>query len=321
MHNGKTSAVVVAVYNGAEYLIPQLDSIRLQTVKPDRVILGDDCSTDLSADIIEQYIREYQLENWLFIRREKNLGWMANFVDLLKYCTEDYIFFCDQDDIWYETKCEKLLQAMNQTPRALCMASDPEVRYIDDVKNIVRLQIKDGDSDGGSIEHIAFDREFDVVKRPGCTYCLTQQLAKIMRSTWKPIFAHDAWAWSLSNTIGQLYIMHEKTMIFQRHGSSETSVQTRKTRTQMVEYLAERLVFDEGLILAGEDNGAPVENVEYLKRHQHFMQERKTVFEKGSFWRLARFQMKWHAFYPKRRSLLADFYYLYNGYSEYKGQV
>ena len=312
MYDGKTSAVVVAVYNGAEYLTAQLDSIRLQTVCPDRVIMGDDGSTDCSVDLIETYIQKYQLKNWVLIRREKNLGWMANFVDLLSHCTEDYIFYCDQDDIWYETKCEKLLGAMIQTPQALCMASDLDVRYIDDVKNIVRLQIKERDYNENSIEPVFFDREFDVVKRPGCTYCLTQTLAQMVRKTWKPIFAHDSWAWALANTLGRLYILHEKTMIFQRHGSSETSVQTRKTRAQMIEYLGERIVYDQGLIMVGEEHDAPRENVEYLKRHQNFVRERKAVFEKGCFLRLACFQMKWHALYPKRRSLLADYYYLYH---------
>ncbi len=316
MYDGKTSAVVVAVYNGAEYLTAQMDSIRMQNVCPDCVILGDDCSTDRSVEIIEKYIREYQLENWILVRREKNIGWIENFIDLLSRCTEDYIFYCDQDDVWYETKCEKLLGAMVCTPQALCMASDMEVRYIDDVKNIVRLQIKESGGGERAIEHVVFDREFDVVKRPGCTYCLTQELAQMVRQTWKPAFAHDSWAWALANTLGRLYILHEKTMIFQRHGSSVTSVQPRKTRAEMIEYLGERVDYDQGLIMVGEERDAPQENIEYLKRHRHFVQERKAVFEKGSFLQLARFQMKWHALYPKRRSLLADYYYLYHNYSD-----
>lgn len=308
----KSVAVVVAVYNGAEYLKNQLDTIRTQTLPPDRVLLGDDCSADSSLMLIDEYIRQFHLDNWTVIRREKNIGWRANFIDLLQHCQEDYVFLCDQDDIWYEQKLEKMLDAMTRTPQALCMASDPDIKYIDDVRNIVRLQIREKDCPTGNIEHVAFDREFDVVKRPGCTYCLTQELVEMMLKAWKPDYAHDALAWALSNTMGKLYILHEKTMVFQRHGSSVTSVQPRKTRTQMIAYLQERLDYDQSLIDAGEAYGAPSDHIAYLGKHRKFIQERETVFVRGSMWRLVLFQMKWHGYYPKRRSLLADYYYLFH---------
>ena len=38
----KTS-IVMATYNGAEYLYEQLDSIRDQSLKADEVIIFDDC--------------------------------------------------------------------------------------------------------------------------------------------------------------------------------------------------------------------------------------------------------------------------------------
>ena len=50
--------VVMSVYNGTRYLTEQLDSLRLQTVSPDRVLIADDCSTDGSFDLICRYIGE-----------------------------------------------------------------------------------------------------------------------------------------------------------------------------------------------------------------------------------------------------------------------
>ncbi|MBQ6972612.1 MAG: glycosyltransferase, partial [Synergistaceae bacterium] len=37
-------SVVMAAYNGAEFIREQLDSIREQTLPPDEVIIADDCS-------------------------------------------------------------------------------------------------------------------------------------------------------------------------------------------------------------------------------------------------------------------------------------
>ncbi len=42
-----TTAVVMSTYNGEKYIFQQLESIRLQTVCPDKVIISDDGSIDL----------------------------------------------------------------------------------------------------------------------------------------------------------------------------------------------------------------------------------------------------------------------------------
>lgn len=59
---GRTNliSVVVALYNGERYLIPQLNSIYQQTLQPYEVLL-DDCSTDLTYKITELFIKEHKL--------------------------------------------------------------------------------------------------------------------------------------------------------------------------------------------------------------------------------------------------------------------
>ena len=55
----KTIGTVVATYNGEKYLEEQLDSIVNQSLKPDKVIIVDDCSTDGTATIIGRYREKY----------------------------------------------------------------------------------------------------------------------------------------------------------------------------------------------------------------------------------------------------------------------
>ena len=55
-------SLIMAVYNGEKYLIKQLQSINNQTNKIDEVILIDDCSKDRSVEIIEEFIKENQLD-------------------------------------------------------------------------------------------------------------------------------------------------------------------------------------------------------------------------------------------------------------------
>ena len=60
-------SLIMAVYNGEKYLIKQLQSINNQTNKIDEVILIDDCSKDRSVEIVEEFIKENQLDNWKLI--------------------------------------------------------------------------------------------------------------------------------------------------------------------------------------------------------------------------------------------------------------
>ena len=59
----KTS-VVLAAYNGEKFISEQLESIRIQTVPVDEVIIVDDQSTDQTVNICQQFIAQYQLANW-----------------------------------------------------------------------------------------------------------------------------------------------------------------------------------------------------------------------------------------------------------------
>ena len=48
-------SVVMATYNGEKYLKQQLDSIAAQTILPDELIIGDDCSTDKTLEILDEF--------------------------------------------------------------------------------------------------------------------------------------------------------------------------------------------------------------------------------------------------------------------------
>lgn len=108
--------VLVATYQGKEYLRDQLDSILNQTVKSLHVLISDDGSTDGTWDIIEEYINKYP-EQVRGVKHKKESGdtlhpAAANFFWLLSQAEGDYVFLSDQDDVWREDKVETMLRAM-----------------------------------------------------------------------------------------------------------------------------------------------------------------------------------------------------------------
>lgn len=95
----KTIRTVVATYNGEKYLEEQLDSIVNQSLKPDKIIIVDDCSKDGTTTIIGRYREKYP-EMIIYEPNQRNLGHKQTFEHGISICKTDYIALSDQDDIW-----------------------------------------------------------------------------------------------------------------------------------------------------------------------------------------------------------------------------
>ncbi len=97
--------VVMAVYNGSCYLEEQINSIYNQTLKPVRLIVRDDCSSDSSFDLLQELQTRYG--KWLILlTSKKRLGCTENFSILLQTSQAPYVAIADQDDIWDPDKLE-----------------------------------------------------------------------------------------------------------------------------------------------------------------------------------------------------------------------
>lgn len=99
-------SVVMTTYNGQKFIREQIESILCQSMHVDEIVICDDCSTDNTVEILKEYpVR-------LFVNKT-NLGFKRNFKQAMEFCKGDYIFLCDQDDIWEKDKVEKLIEVMN----------------------------------------------------------------------------------------------------------------------------------------------------------------------------------------------------------------
>lgn len=102
----KLVSICMATYNGEMYLSQQLDSLISQTYKNIEVVVQDDCSSDKTLEVLNEYKERLNLKIY---QNEKNLGFMQNFESVLKKAEGDFIAICDQDDIWESDKIELLL--------------------------------------------------------------------------------------------------------------------------------------------------------------------------------------------------------------------
>jgi glycosyltransferase involved in cell wall biosynthesis len=121
----KTMKVSIALctYNGAKYLQQQLDSIVSQSRHPDELVICDDVSTDITCDIVEQFIAKAPFGVRL-IRNQSNVGAITNFATAVANCTGDIVFLSDQDDVWRPDKIESIAAVFEDCPETQMVFTD-----------------------------------------------------------------------------------------------------------------------------------------------------------------------------------------------------
>ncbi len=71
-------SIALCTYNGGSFLSEQLESFLKQTLLPDELVIGDDCSNDKTVKIIEDFAKTAPFPIRLKIN-EKKLGFDQKF--------------------------------------------------------------------------------------------------------------------------------------------------------------------------------------------------------------------------------------------------
>lgn len=102
MNSTPLVSVIVITYNHAPYIERCLLSILEQETNFDfEILVGEDCSTDNTAEEIRKIERKFPGRLNCFYRNP-NLGMMENFYDLLKRSQGKFLAFLEGDDIWID---------------------------------------------------------------------------------------------------------------------------------------------------------------------------------------------------------------------------
>lgn len=220
-------SVAMATYNGMKYIEKQLDSIRLQYIMPDEVIICDDASSDGTADFVKEYIEKYSLFGWQLFVNEENLGFKKNFLKALSKTQGEYIFLSDQDDIWQKEKIEKVLAVMEKNSDILSLCSSFD--YIDENDELLNFKSKENTSNHGLINKkteigelikIPFKTVLHSNIAPGCATVIRKELKERFVGYSKSIIAHDWEVNLLSASEKGLYFLNEPLILYRIHSNN-----------------------------------------------------------------------------------------------------
>ncbi|MBO0468648.1 glycosyltransferase [Enterococcus plantarum] len=230
MKTNITTSVVMATYNGERNIIEQVDSLKNQTKAIDEVIICDDGSTDRTVEIIQEYINSNHLKHWKLIVNAVNKGWRQNFIDLLNEASGEYIFPCDQDDIWYDNKIEKMSTTMYRNSNIAVLVSN-YTELIEEgghSSTLRSLKTKKDNLD----QQVVFTSENVILKRPGCVYAVRKDFVSEVTDYFNQALnsAHDISLWGSALAFDRLYLLDEPTIVFRRHGESSFKKETNEAR-------------------------------------------------------------------------------------------
>lgn len=129
MRNPKVS-VIMASYNHEKYITRAIESVIAQTYDNWEMFIIDDCSSDNSAQLIEQY----QSSKIKFFQAKENRGPIFTFNQLLEKAQGAYVAILGSDDVWYPDKLQKQVNYMENSPHIGACFS--HAQFIDEKGNI-----------------------------------------------------------------------------------------------------------------------------------------------------------------------------------------
>lgn len=106
--------VLFITYNHSKFVAQALDSVLEQKTNFDfKIIIGDDCSTDGTRKITEEYAQKFP-DKIILRNPEKNLGPSKNYIQLFDKCASTkYMAYLEGDDYWTDSlKLQKQVDFM-----------------------------------------------------------------------------------------------------------------------------------------------------------------------------------------------------------------
>jgi teichuronic acid biosynthesis glycosyltransferase TuaG len=110
-------SIVTPAYNATRFIGETIRSVLAQTHGNWEMIVVDDCSSDGTCALVEQFVR--QDARVRLVRQKSNAGPSAARDTALQAASGRYIAFLDSDDLWLSNKLENQLRFMNEVGAAI----------------------------------------------------------------------------------------------------------------------------------------------------------------------------------------------------------
>ena len=108
----KLISIIIPVYNHEKFIADTIESVIKQTYQNWEMLVVDDCSTDGSWNIIQEYAKKDSRIK--IFRNEINKGLIENWKFLIDNSKGEFVAFLEGDDIFYEKNLEKKIEIFEE---------------------------------------------------------------------------------------------------------------------------------------------------------------------------------------------------------------
>lgn len=223
--------ILMASYNGEKYIADQIESILGQTETDWKLIIQDDCSTDSTAKIAQEYADKYP-GKIRFVKCEIHSGSAkSNFSSMLKLIDSEYMMTCDQDDIWLTNKIELTMKKMHELETLESKAKPLLVHTDLSVVDEERVIIKDS-----LFQYQNMDRNKDKFNNllvqnivTGCTLMVNKSLLDVANRVPEQAIMHDWWFALIAAAFGKIGFVNKSTVLYRQHSHNEVGAKNARS--------------------------------------------------------------------------------------------
>ncbi len=216
MSEAPVLTILMATYNGAEYLERQLESILGQSYPSWELIIRDDQSGDDTLQIINSYLEKdsrIKLINYGSAHGSACRNFSALF-DWAYANDKSYLLFADQDDIWLPHKLERSLAAMikheNAYPADFPLLCYSNLSFIDahDQQIEARLPLP---------KELKLEVLINENYAWGCTLILNQAAVQKIKHIPTDAVNHDYYVALVVSAFGKNLLIDEDLILYRQH--------------------------------------------------------------------------------------------------------
>ena len=221
--SGHRVSVVLAAYNGGEFIEQQLESILSQSSPADELVVADDGSDDGTLDLVERRFVGRGLPDLIVLPPAETRGVSANFERAILASSGDLVALSDQDDIWVPDRLARQVEAFDRRPDLTLFHTDADL--IDRAGGALGMTLFESLGVGeGTIATVHRGDAFDVLLRRNIVTGATVMFRRTLMTSAAPFpseWVHDEWLAIIAAATGVVDVSGNRLIGYRQHGANQ----------------------------------------------------------------------------------------------------
>lgn len=203
-------SVVLAAYKGEKYICAQIGSILGQLGENDELIVSDDFPKGKTKDAVFERFGD---DSRIVYLEGPSKGVIENFEFAISRARGEYIFLCDQDDVWLDGKVQTVVEKLENGADLVlhnALIVDGKLHKTGETAFEINRTKK------------GFIRNIIKNSYQGCCMAFRSELKKYILPFPKKIPMHDQWIGLMAEKHGNVVFIDEPLILYRRHGGNVT---------------------------------------------------------------------------------------------------